>query len=82
MRATGGLADTVVDETARPNEGNGFVFADYSTAALLNATRRAVEFYRLDRAWTALRERGMVIDLSWSASATQYAALYGSASAH
>ena len=79
VRATGGLADTVTDATADPKAGNGFVFAEYATEALLDAAKRAVEFHRKGRGWKALQQRGMAADHSWKASARAYAALYEAA---
>ena len=76
VRATGGLADTVTDVTADPKAGNGFVFAEYTTEALLDAAKRALEFHRKGRGWKALSQRGMAADLSWKASAKAYADLY------
>ena len=81
VRQTGGLADTVVDATTNPAAGNGFVFEPYTPEALLDAVRRAIEAYRKGRGLAALRRRGMSADLSWAASARQYAALYGLATA-
>ena len=72
VRATGGLADTVTDATANPNKGNGFVFAKYQPEALLEATQRAVEFYRQERGWKALQQRGMAAGSSWKASGKAY----------
>ncbi len=77
VRRTGGLADTVVDATANPASGNGFVFEPYAPEALLASVRRAVGAYRAGRAWASLQQRAMSADLSWAASARQYAALYG-----
>lgn len=76
VRATGGLVDTVTDVTQAAKEGNGFVFSDYTPEALLDATRRAVEFYRGRRGWKALQRRAMASDLSWKNSAAQYARWY------
>ncbi|MEK6851988.1 MAG: glycogen synthase GlgA, partial [Candidatus Thermoplasmatota archaeon] len=79
VRATGGLADTVTDVTADPKAGNGFVFAEYTTEAFLDAAKRGLEFHRKGRGWKALQQRGMAADLSWKASAKAYADLYGRA---
>ena len=79
VRATGGLADTVVDVGADPKTGNGFVFSDYKPGALADAVRRAVEFYRLRRGWKPLQQRAMGRDLSWRASAQAYSDLYKNA---
>jgi len=76
VRSTGGLADTVTDVTADPKEGNGFVFEAYTTAALLDAVRRAMDFFRKGRGWIPLVQRGMSAELSWRASAKAYADLY------
>ena len=76
VRATGGLADTVTDVTANPKAGNGFVFAEYTSEAFLDAARRGLEFHRKGRGWKPLQQRGMAADLSWKASAKAYADLY------
>jgi starch synthase len=79
VRSTGGLADTIVDATGNPSRGNGFVFRDYTSEALLEAVRRAIEFYRAKRGWKTIVQRAMSSDMSWKASARQYAALYAKA---
>jgi len=79
VRSTGGLADTVVDIEGNPKRGNGFVFTEYTPTALLDATRRAMEYHQAGRGWKALQQRAMGRDLSWKASAKQYAALYARA---
>ncbi len=73
VRATGGLADTVFEG----EEGNGFVFVEYTAEAMLSALRRALDTYRnrLDR-WTEMVERGMRGDYSWQSSARKYVKLY------
>ncbi len=78
VHRTGGLADTVIDVDACPDEGTGFVFAASKTAALLGACRRAMSYYHAGGdAWTALQDRGMAIDWSWEGGpAEQYAASY------
>ena len=78
VHGTGGLADTVVDVDACPDEGTGFVFGAPKTAALLEACRRAMSHHHAGgEAWAALQDRGMAIDWSWEAGpAEQYAASY------
>jgi starch synthase len=76
VRSTGGLADTVLDVTEHPSQGNGFAFQEYTRGALLETIRRAIGFYRAGRGWKSLVRRAMSTDLSWKASAQQYAALY------
>ncbi len=76
MRATGGLADTVFDADARPQEGNGFTFEPATPAAMRETVRRAVAAYRDDGRWAALVRRGMAEDHSWAVPAAQYVAAY------
>src|SRR5207249_5102507 len=45
VRAVGGLADTVHDYAPRDKQANGFVFRDYTGAAMLEALRRALALY-------------------------------------
>ncbi len=76
VRATGGLADTVADYTAKRGRGTGFTFADYTPEACQDALERALKVYDNKRAWRRLQERGMAVDFSWSASAQEYVKLY------
>lgn len=77
VRATGGLADTVGDYTAKRGRGTGFTFADYTPEACCQALRRALKVYRENKkAWRGLQERGMKADFSWDASAREYVKLY------
>jgi starch synthase len=82
VRATGGLADTVqdFDPTTSP-EGNGFVFTEYTGAALLETVRRAVAAFQKGADWQSLIQRAMRSDFSWTRSAAQYTALYAEAAA-
>jgi starch synthase len=80
VRATGGLADTVVDCTPASlasGTATGFSFLPYTPAALVHAVQRAVEIYRNapDR-WLALMRAGMQQDWSWDRIAEQYEQLY------
>ena len=80
VRATGGLADTVVDVESSGAGGNGFTFTDASGQALLDALRRALAFYRRDpEGWAALQRVGMARDFSWQASARAYLEAYAQA---
>lgn len=77
VRATGGLADTVrdYDPQVRP-EGYGFVFEEYSAAALIATIERALAAYRETDTRLAVRRRAMSADCSWATSARAYVALY------
>lgn len=76
VRATGGLADTVVDFDPRTGKGNGFTFEAYDAMALFIALVRAAETYKHEAAWRQLMLRGMAEDFSWTRSAGRYIDLY------
>jgi starch synthase len=77
VRATGGLADTVVNLSPDGKKGTGFVFEDYRGEELLFTLKRAVEAFRQPKLWSDLVQRGMRQDFSWDASAGKYLQLYG-----
>ncbi len=76
VRNTGGLADTVLDVTAQPRQGYGFVFENSAADELLAAIDRALEIYPQRSRWLTLVKRGMSQDFSWNKSAEQYQELY------
>ena len=79
VRATGGLADTVVDyseEDNAPGKATGFVFQEYSSAALLAAVNRALRLYEDREKWRQLMLTGMEQDWSWTRSAAEYVEVY------
>jgi starch synthase len=76
VRATGGLDDTVTDVDARPGEGTGFKFIDYTPAAMVQAVTRAMAAFTDKPLWSAIQKRGMQQDHSWDASARAYVKLY------
>ena len=78
VRATGGLADTVVDLDEKPKTGNGFVFTAYSAEDMVKAVKRAVAAFQNKPVWTAAMQRAMQSDFSWSSSANRYIELYKS----
>ena len=69
VRATGGLDDTIDEET-------GFKFRDYSGPALLGAIRAALDAFQDQDLWRAMMRRAMSRDFSWGHAATEYVALY------
>jgi starch synthase len=75
VRRVGGLADTVRDEQDGA-QGNGFVFDDYTPAALLGTLRRALGIYKNKRRWLRLQRAGMALDHSWDRSAREYVKIY------
>jgi starch synthase len=80
VRATGGLADTVVDATdanLAAGRATGFAFVPFGLPMFREALERCLRLYR-DRpdAWRTLQETGMKQDWSWSRSAAEYERLY------
>ena len=69
-RATGGLADTIVDGET------GFLFERPEPGALLAAVRRAATLWRDEPRRLAMQRAGMARDFGWARSACRYAELY------
>jgi starch synthase len=78
VRRTGGLRDTVVDETAGPGKGTGFVFDAATPDALYAACNAAISYYETGGpAWAGLVQRGMAVDFDWTTgSAPRYVGAY------
>lgn len=77
VRATGGLADTVID-VADARHGNGFLFDAATPQEFLAAIRRAVALWHDTLRWRKLQRRGMRADFGWSRAAQRHADLYRS----
>jgi len=71
VRATGGLDDTVDEET-------GFKFREYSPEALTAAIQEALRAFMDADQWLVRMRKGMAKDFSWNASAEAYQRLYKS----
>ncbi len=69
-RRVGGLTDSITDGVT------GFLFDEYSPAALEQAIRRAVETYADRTVWRKLVRAAMARPFGWDRSAEQYLALY------
>ncbi|MCB9919745.1 MAG: glycogen synthase GlgA [Planctomycetes bacterium] len=76
VRRTGGLADTVIDWNPETGVGNGFVFDDFTSAALQQAMRRCLDAWKFDKGWARLQENAMAVDFSWDTQILEYVALY------
>jgi starch synthase len=76
VRRTGGLADTVIDHNARTGRGTGFVFDEYTPAALTACIERAVGIFTDRAAWKRIMRAGMRVDFSWKSSAREYEKVY------
>lgn len=76
VRATGGLADSVVDYTPTESTGTGFSFGTYSPMSFLTAVVRAMETYKNPELWRKIVKRAMDQDFSWDKTAKKYLDLY------
>lgn len=76
VRATGGLADTVVNFNAVAKTGCGFSFEKYHPYSFLIAITRALETYKNQKAWRGIIRRAMQKDFSWKHAAEKYLDLY------
>ncbi len=76
VRAVGGLKDTVQQCNVAASAGTGFLFAPYTSQALLAAMDECLMVYRNRPAWNALQRRAMEMDFSWNRSAKNYTDLY------
>lgn len=78
VHRTGGLADTVVDETTHPGAGTGFSFSGATTARLLEACDRAMRLRSGGGGdWEGLLDRTMAVDFDWvTGSAPRYLEAY------
>jgi starch synthase len=76
VRAVGGLKDTVQQCNVAASSGTGFLFASYTSEALLAAVDECLMVYRNRPAWNALQRRAMEMDFSWNRSAKNYTDLY------
>ena len=81
VRATGGLADTVVNTTAdtiKDRTATGFSFTEANSEALTKAIMRAFTLWQKPRLWSSVRSNAMHQDFSWKTAAQHYLALYQS----
>jgi starch synthase len=76
VRATGGLDDTIQEFDPGTEQGNGFKFGEYSSAALVEEVKKALAVYQNKRLWQKLVKKAMKEDFSWKRSALKYAELY------
>jgi starch synthase len=79
VRATGGLADTVVDATPQAladGTATGFAFHEPTAHAFKGAIERALTLRQNPAAWHHLIVAGMMADWSWESSARSYIGVY------
>jgi starch synthase len=80
VRATGGLADTIVnatEENLKADVATGFAFGDYSARALYETVKWALHLYRdREEDFQKVVRCAMRQDWSWARSAAAYEELY------
>lgn len=79
VRATGGLADTVVGcnkETIKDRSATGFVFNHADVSAVVWAFNQAKSLWKAKPQWYKVRINAMEADFSWRIAAERYAAIY------
>ena len=78
VRRVGGLADTVADTRLETldTDATGFVFEEFSAAALERTLQRVHALHRRPAEWRRVRARGMAQDFGWARAAADYLALY------
>ena len=77
VRATGGLADTVVNFDETTGSGTGFVLHDLRPDSLVDTVGWALStWYERPQQIEGLRRAAMAQDFSWERSAREYEALY------
>lgn len=74
----GGLRDTVTDTDLRPRSGTGYVAAEPTAMAMLDAVHRAVRGWSNPRRRASIQKRGMTADWSWAEPALRYESIYNS----
>jgi starch synthase len=78
VHRTGGLADTVVDETTHHGTGTGFVFDHPTVGGLMRACEAAMRMHEAGGpTWDGLLDRAMAVDFDWvHSSAPRYLEAY------
>jgi starch synthase len=76
VRATGGLADSVVNFDPKTHTGYGFTFKQFSPEGLLTGVIRAIEIHKNQDIWKNMIKAAMEMDFSWKKSAKRYIELY------
>lgn len=77
VRATGGLADSIVPHnTENRVGGNGFVFRSYNAHEMLYVLKDAIYTYSNKTEWLEIMKNAMTSDFSWKRSAGEYERLY------
>ena len=78
-RATGGIQEIIEDYDPSMDAGFGFLCYETTPDAFWDSIKRAREIFHDKPTWTALMERAMARDFSWSEAATRYDSIYAEA---
>ena len=78
VRATGGLADTVIPFNHETGEGNGVNFRAVDENDMADAVWRAICIFNDKKQFSAIKKNAMSGDYSWNVSAKKYQELYSS----
>lgn len=82
-RATGGLADTIVDCRVEEGNGYGYLFEHYNHHEMLSALGQAIfDFEHSSDRWQEAVNRAMAQDFSWKLAAKRYTEIYQEALNH
>jgi len=73
---TGGLLDSVVDASADPAQGTGFVMRSVDAPGLQEALARAMQAWRTPAQWRRIQANAMARDFGWERSAARYLEVY------
>jgi starch synthase len=77
VRATGGLAETIIDYDENNALGNGFSFEDFSVSQFKQALERAILVYKnKPNIWRELIIKALNSDFSWKKPSRAYLELY------
>ena len=78
-RATGGLHQIVQDYDPTTDTGSGFLFYEFTPAALWDAIMRATAYHADAPRWETLMRRAMAVDFSWAKAVLAYEGVYARA---
>jgi starch synthase len=76
VRATGGLADSVIPFYPKTGEGTGFSFREFHSFSLIGTIYQALFTYRQPQVWKKVVQNAMRADFSWKSVAKEYLKLY------
>jgi starch synthase len=83
VRATGGLAETIIDYDKDNENGNGFSYEEFDRKEFVKTLKRALLLYKTKPdVWKKLVVRGLKSDFSWNMPASKYLSLYKKAIAN